>query len=180
MQIGTQNPEVTKLQIFLAAEPSIYPAGLVTGYYGPLTAAAVKQFQVSYELPQVGRVGPLTLAAMNSVVTSGRVLDVSAPRIFTVEVRVTGTTSVIIWNTSQTARGIVYYSTQPIVTSETSRSFAQPYVSGTPVATDGMGSTQAITLQGLAPRTTYYYLIEAIDASGNTSVTQPSVFVTGT
>lgn len=180
MQLGTQSPEVTKLQIFLAAEPAIYPAGLVTGYYGPLTAEAVRQFQVSYELPQVGRVGPLTLAAMNSIVTSGRVLDVSAPRIFTIEARTTGTTSVITWNTSETARGVVYYSTQPIITNEVSRSFAQPYVSGTQAATSGMGSTQAVTLQGLAPRTTYYYLIEAIDASGNTSVTQPSVFVTGT
>ena len=170
MQLGMTNPAVTKLQIFLAAEPSIYPAGLVTGYYGPLTAEAVRQFQVSYELPPVGRVGPLTLAAMNSVVTSGRVLDVSAPRIFTVEVRVTGTTSVITWNTGETARGVVYYSTQPIT---------QPFVSGTPVATSGTGSTQAITLQGLAPGMTYYYLIEAIDASGNTSVTQPSFFVTG-
>ena len=179
MQLGMQNPEVTKLQIFLAAEPAIYPSGLVTGYYGPLTAEAVRQFQVSYGLPVVGRVGPLTLAAMNTVVTSGRSLDVSAPNILTPTVHVTGTTSVITWSTSEMARGVVYYSTQPIISNETSHAFMQPYVSGTPIATTGMASNQAITLQGLTPSTTYYYLIEAIDPSGNTNITMPSVFVTG-
>ena len=37
--------DVTRLQRFLAGDPSIYPEGRITGYYGSLTVAAVKRFQ---------------------------------------------------------------------------------------------------------------------------------------
>lgn len=39
-------------------------AGLDTGYYGPLTTAAVSRFQAEHGLPQVGVVGPLTREAL--------------------------------------------------------------------------------------------------------------------
>ena len=66
------NGEVTKLQQFLAQDPSIYPAGLITGYFGPMTEAAVQRWQarngvVSSGSPDTtgyGYVGPRTRAAM--------------------------------------------------------------------------------------------------------------------
>jgi len=43
---GMTSPEVKCLQQFLAnLGPAIYPEKLVTGYYGPLTQAAVKRYQ---------------------------------------------------------------------------------------------------------------------------------------
>lgn len=42
---GTEGEEVRQLQEFLAKDPEVYPEGLVTGYFGPLTEAAVKRFQ---------------------------------------------------------------------------------------------------------------------------------------
>lgn len=53
--------EVKKLQQFLATDPSLYPKGLVTGVYGPLTVAAVSNFQTKYKadiLTPLGLKGP--------------------------------------------------------------------------------------------------------------------------
>lgn len=64
---GARSDDVTTLQTLLAKDPTIYPAGTISGYYGPLTTAAVKNFQAKYGLPTVGRVGPATLAKINEV-----------------------------------------------------------------------------------------------------------------
>jgi len=45
LKYGMRSPEVKCLQEFLKSQgPEIYPEGLVTGYFGPLTLAAVKRF----------------------------------------------------------------------------------------------------------------------------------------
>ncbi len=70
---ASTNGEVTKLQQFLAQDSSIYPAGLVTGYFGPMTETAVQRWQarngvVSSGSPDTtgyGYVGPKTRAAMS-------------------------------------------------------------------------------------------------------------------
>jgi len=64
--------DVTRLQTLLATEPTIYPEGFVTGYFGPLTFAAVQNFQVANDVVDVGgvgsgTVGPLTRAALQKV-----------------------------------------------------------------------------------------------------------------
>ena len=41
LDFGERNSDVTSLQQFLAADVSVYPEGLVTGYFGSLTRAAV-------------------------------------------------------------------------------------------------------------------------------------------
>ena len=75
---GTTNSDVTRLQQLLASDKSIYPEGLVTGYFGPATERAVKRFQAKYGIDQVGRVGPATRAKLGVVFgTSGATPAVS-------------------------------------------------------------------------------------------------------
>ncbi len=47
---GMSGVDVTRLQQFLALDPSIYPEAQVTGYYGGLTEAAVQRFQCKNKL----------------------------------------------------------------------------------------------------------------------------------
>ncbi|MBU3925945.1 peptidoglycan-binding protein [Patescibacteria group bacterium] len=62
--------QVSQAQNFLAQWTDIYPEGLVTGYYGPLTESAIKKFQCNHgivcsgapETTGYGAVGPLTRA----------------------------------------------------------------------------------------------------------------------
>ncbi len=82
---GDSGADVTKLQIFLARDASIYPNGQSTGFYGPLTEAAVQKFQIAcgivsagdYASSGYGRIGPKTrLALLNgcgSAPTTGSV-----------------------------------------------------------------------------------------------------------
>jgi peptidoglycan hydrolase-like protein with peptidoglycan-binding domain len=65
LSLGSQGDQVSILQALLAADPSIYPEGLITGYYGNATARAVKRFQAENGITQVGTVGPKTLKALN-------------------------------------------------------------------------------------------------------------------
>ncbi len=62
--VGAQGTEVTSLQTWL--ENNGYYNGPVTGYYGTLTMAGVKDFQSSNGISATGYVGPLTLAALNA------------------------------------------------------------------------------------------------------------------
>lgn len=102
---GMEGADVVALQKFLAKDASIYPEGLVTGYYGALTTAAVQRWQaknniVSSGTPEstgYGQVGPRTAATMNascgaaSPLAGGyiEVTPVSGPPPLTVSVRAT-------------------------------------------------------------------------------------------
>ena len=76
---GIRGDEVRVLQEFLKGSPEIYPEGLVTGYFGPITEAAVQNFQkthgiVSSGIPDTtgyGQVGPKTRAKLNELITVG-------------------------------------------------------------------------------------------------------------
>lgn len=74
---GSQSNQVAQLQAYLASDSSLYPEGLITGYFGPATQRAVKLFQAKYGLPQVGRVGPQTRAKLAEIF--GKVAPVQAP-----------------------------------------------------------------------------------------------------
>lgn len=65
LSLGSQGDQVSVLQALLAANPNIYPEGLITGYFGQLTEQAVKRFQKDNGLEQVGVVGPQTREKLN-------------------------------------------------------------------------------------------------------------------
>lgn len=65
LALGSQGDQVRILQALLAADPGVYPEGLITGLFGPATQRAVKRFQKTHGLEQAGVVGPKTLARLN-------------------------------------------------------------------------------------------------------------------
>ena len=54
LTFGMRGDSVKELQQLLAKVPSIYPEGIISGYFGSLTQAAVKRLQARYDLPQTG------------------------------------------------------------------------------------------------------------------------------
>lgn len=63
---GMKNEQVKCLQQFLAnLDNQIYPEKLITGYYGPLTFAAVKRFQSYNGINSTGYFGPITRNIVN-------------------------------------------------------------------------------------------------------------------
>jgi len=51
---GATDEDIKKVQEILATDPSIYPQGLVTGYFGPLTRDALKRFQERHKIAVTG------------------------------------------------------------------------------------------------------------------------------
>lgn len=185
LDLGSTGSDVSSLQTFLAQDATLYPEGRVTGYFGSLSASAVSRFQTRNGIARVGRVGPVTLAALNAQMgnTSSAVGDVYAPVITSAYISTNNTAATVNWTTNDAALGKLYYSTSPIRLSntfeQTGQNFVEPYVSGTLASFDGMQrSFQSVNITGLSPNTTYYYLIEALDASNNSSITLPSSFHT--
>ena len=68
---GMTGDDVKLLQELLSTDPEIYPEGFITGYFGSLTAKAVRNLQKKSGLEQVGQVGPKTLAKLNELLTEG-------------------------------------------------------------------------------------------------------------
>ncbi|MES2994555.1 MAG: fibronectin type III domain-containing protein [Patescibacteria group bacterium] len=64
---GMTSEEVKALQEILAADPDIYPEGLVTGFYGALTAKAVAKFQKKHGVEGEVAVGTMTRARLNAL-----------------------------------------------------------------------------------------------------------------
>jgi peptidoglycan hydrolase-like protein with peptidoglycan-binding domain len=56
--------EVRELQKLLKQYPNIYPEGMVTGYFGKLTDAALRRFQQQYSLPTTGQTDTTTRAKL--------------------------------------------------------------------------------------------------------------------
>ena len=179
MGYGATGSNVTSLQQFLATNPLIYPAGLVTGYYGSLTQAAVVQFQAAYGISQVGRVGPTTQAKINSIMLSGLGLDTTAPVIANAWVQSNRNSAVVNWTTNELAQGQVYYDTSPIRSDEETGHGQLPYVGGISVPNStGVSNSQSVTISNLQSNTIYYYFVRAIDSSGNISSLLSNTFRT--
>jgi hypothetical protein len=61
---GMEDDDIKKIQELLATDPSIYPRGIVSGYYGPLTTEAIKKFQERHGLTVTGVVDEKTRELM--------------------------------------------------------------------------------------------------------------------
>lgn len=72
LALGLKHADVSNLQKALKTDSSVYPEGLVTGYFGPATLKAVKKFQKKYGISSpgdvgYGNVGPKTRAKLNEL-----------------------------------------------------------------------------------------------------------------
>lgn len=72
LALGLRHADVSNLQKALKTDSSVYPEGLVTGYFGPMTLKAVQRFQEKYGIassgqPGYGNVGPATRAKLNEL-----------------------------------------------------------------------------------------------------------------
>lgn len=89
LSLGSSGPAVTKLQQFLGSEYSNFT--WVTGYFGPITEAAVKQWQEEYGIVSSGSpattgwgvVGPRTAPAMKLCSASAAANITVAPTLVT-------------------------------------------------------------------------------------------------
>lgn len=182
---GMTNSNVRNIQTYLASNPSFYPEGLVTGYYGSLTVAAVQKFQayhgiVSSGTPTTtgyGRVGPSTLAKMNALIAGGVTSsDVSGPSLSTPNVSLGSNAVTLSWTTNENATARVFYDTTPIQFNEgdiNSVGFGQR--TGMLASADSnLRTSHSVLVSGLTPNTTYYYTVVATDANGNVSVSSPN------
>ena len=182
LSVGMSGSDVSAAQSFLAQDATLYPQGLVTGYFGSLTKSAVINFQVRNDIVAnsgsvgAGRIGPATLPVMNMQMANGVSNSSSAAIISNPTVSTGRTSATVNWNTNENARGVVYYSTSPISLGEHANSVD---VSGATAMTDNTARvSQSVSLSNLLPNTTYYYLVYTTDQTGNVSITWPSSFQT--
>lgn len=87
MNFGERGEDIRKLQELLKQDKEIYPEGKVTGYFGPATLKAVRNFQTKYSLPAVGRVGPLTRQKLAQIFGSAKKEEAVSPVTPKIEVK---------------------------------------------------------------------------------------------
>jgi peptidoglycan hydrolase-like protein with peptidoglycan-binding domain len=181
LQLGMSGSDVSDLQTFLARDNTIYPQGLVTGYFGSLTKSAVSNFQARNGIATVGRVGPVTMVAINNQMNGNTNPGNNygpAPVIGPLSLSISNTSATFSWNTTTNAAAIIYYSTSPI-----------SMIEGSPTSQVTIGGTSYLvhtelkinhsgTLSGLSPNTTYYYVVYVRDGFGNENITWPATFRT--
>jgi plastocyanin len=86
LKLGSSGTDVSRLQVFLAQDPTVYPEGTVSGYYGALTQAAVQRWQAKYNIVSSGTpastgwgvVGPRTATAIALLCSTGSTTGQSA------------------------------------------------------------------------------------------------------
>lgn len=177
---GSSGSQVSALQAFLAADVSVYPEGLVTGFYGSLTTAAVQRYQCNNGIvcqgdvasTGYGRVGPATLSKIQlqqgtnvgggvnlpptGFPSSGA--DVNAPIINRPVVATTSNSATVTWTTNEPSTGRLMYATSwPFLLASAS------YLA----STAGYSQSANATITGLQPNTIYYFVPESVDTSGN-------------
>ena len=182
---GASGTNVRNIQTFLASNPSFYPEGLVTGYYGSLTQAAVQRFQAFYGIVSsgspsstgYGRVGPSTMAKMNALIAGGvpSSSDTTAPYIWVNAVTPSINGVSISWTTNESTTDTLYYDVNPIRFNEGDVNGNGFTVTSGQIAntSSGMSTSHIGSVANLSANTTYYYLIVSRDAAGNVSVSLP-------
>jgi peptidoglycan hydrolase-like protein with peptidoglycan-binding domain len=186
LDFGARGNNVTNLQTFFADNASIYPEGLVTGYFGGLTRNAVQMFQSQNGIMSsgtaastgYGRVGPTTLSKINDLINNGgwTTKDMSGPAFSYVSQTLGSSFATFSWNTNEMATGKIFYSTSPVTMNEGDiNSVGFGATSGMTAVNDSISRTsQQVTISGLQSNTLYYYVIVATDLTGNVSVFNPN------
>lgn len=175
---GQSGANVTNLQTFFTDNSAIYPEGLITGYFGGLTANAVKRFQAQYGFDQVGRVGPVTLEKINSMIQSGgwAIADVSGPAFTNVSRSQNSNSATFTFNTNENTNARVVFNTSPQMFNEgdiNSNGFAA--IGGYAANSyNNLTTSHSVTITNLQSNTVYYYTVIATDTSGNVSVVGPN------
>lgn len=195
LDLGERGSDVSELQSFLARDRAIYPEGLVTGYFGQLTKAAVERFQtaqgiVSQGTPVTtgyGRVGPITMARINSLLggwTGGSGgfsggADKSSPSIYSLSLSTTNSSATFNWNTTENSSAVIYYGTSLIYMVEANANMGVTINSNWSLLVHSdLRTSHSANLTGLQPNTTYNYVVYVRDGSGNESLTWPATFRT--
>ena len=176
LEPGNTGSAVRQLQTELSADPSIYPEGLVTGFYGPLTQAAVERLQCRLGIvcggtvatTGYGRFGPRTLAAVNASSGIGGSDDVRAPIMSVESVSTVSTGATVAWTTNEPSFSRVMWST----------TFPFLYASAASTADANFDIAQTVSISGLQSGTTYFYVRESVDASGNVMLSTARTFRT--
>lgn len=177
LQQGMSGADVSVLQTFLAKDATIYPQGLVTGYFGTLTTSAVSNFQVRNGIASVGRVGPVTMVAINQQMNQTGT-DRTSPAIYPVGVSVSSTGVNLNWNTNENSSSVIYYGTSPLSMTEGNANSGVTIGGSSILVHSDLRSSHAVSIGSLNPNTTYYYVVYVRDATGNESVTWPATFTT--
>ena len=76
LRVGSRSQEVKNLQEALKDDSSIYPEGLVTGYFGTVTQKAVKKVQAKCGLPETGTIDEDTVKC---IFPTGYLATISSP-----------------------------------------------------------------------------------------------------
>ncbi len=180
LELGMRGDDVSSLQTFLAQDVTIYPQGLVTGYFGSLTKSAVSNFQARNGISTVGRVGPVTMAAINNQMNGSSPIgyDNYAPVISALVLSTSNTSATFSWNTSENSAAIIYYSTSPLYMLESSPTSGVTIGGSSLLVHTDLRSMHSATITSLSSNTTYYYVVYVKDGSGNESITWPGTFRT--
>lgn len=167
MKVGSRGADVKELQAFLGVGAD--------GVFGLVTKGAVMRYQTAHSLFADGIVGPMTRAALNG--GGQQTNNGNAPAISNVFVNPSRNNATVNWGTNVPSRGMVYYSTSPLVTYEYENSVD---VSGLTAITDSDNThmSQSVSLLSLQAGTTYYYLVYTTGQNGNVSVSWPATFTT--
>ncbi len=188
LDVGATGSQVTELQTYLATNASIYPSGLVTGFFGPLTQAAVQRFQTAQGIVSAGtpattgygRVGPMTMLRINALMggSAPQAYWDGVPVLTNPLVQTTSNSATFTWTSNESTQGQVYLDTIPLRSDEATGPNQIPYVSGA-LSTDGVfGTNHSITVQNLSSNTTYYFLTRGIDSGNNVTMIWPRTFRT--
>ncbi len=139
------------------------------------------RFQGFYGFPQVGRVGPMTLAKINSLIANGGWGDTYAPIMYSANISLGSSSATFNWTTNENATARVFYSTTPVTINEGDINYSGfAVVNGsTAFGSSVAGTSQLVTISGLQPNTKYYYMLVSTDVNGNVSVSAVnSTFIT--
>ena len=150
---GTSNSDVTTLQTILASDPTVYPQGAVTGYYGNATETAVKNLQKKYDLPVTGVIDQATQAVL-------------MPDISRVKITVTTPNGGEDWNTGEKRQITGKNGVNPLIYYPTTQPITDTPGGGTPVPMNSVANPTAVSGNASAA------VLPTVTAKGSVSSSQ--------